>query len=214
MAQVVGSFPDGSMLFSGPWRLNSPEDTTVVNFFQVARPLPIQAPSTDSVVAEVLFSVRAPRAPNQRAPRRGVHTGLEAVGVFGDTTWVVATERPELVALNRKGEALVRVNWETGSRAIPPGVSRWQEVDRVPAASSLIVGAEGRVWVQLWSVEASGPVAGPEWLVFAPDGTVLARAEIPVGLQLVAVGGGFVLATALDDAGHQEVRVYAIHQGP
>ena len=133
-------------------------------------------------------------------------------GVRGDTIWALPTERPELVALDRSGEVLLRVDWAADNRSIPPDArDSWGGLQRFPAASSLFVGADGLLYVQLWTLRDGRPAHGPRWLVFDPAGELVARFEMPRSLTVLAFGPASVLATATNEAGVQEVRLYALN---
>ena len=210
--RFLGAFPDGSMVFS-VW------DTVGTDAHLLPRVLSIQpSPAGDSVSSSdegsVLFSVavaRDPASPNR--PLRGAHHPDRTIVVVGDTVWVVPTERPELVAVGRSGKVLLTVEWEAGDRTVPETASEGPgglRVARFPAASRVLAGSDGTIYVQRRTVRDDRVVPDLEWLVFSPAGELLARLEVPPNLEVLAFGPGSVVAKAQDEAGVAEIRVHTL----
>ena len=132
-------------------------------------------------------------------PRLGAHIPSRAAGVSGGAIWIVPTERPELVAVDRSGDVLLRVEWEAGARP-----------ERFPAARRLLIGTNGLIHVQSMVWDDDRPRAGPEWLVFNQAGELAARLDIPRNLDVLAFGPASVVALHWDEAGVVEVRVHGL----
>jgi len=82
--------------------------------------------------------------------------------------------------------------------------------DSLPVFSDLKGDSEGNLWVRQFSPEY---VTGPsDWWVFSPDGSFLARATLPDGLRVEAIGSDFVLGVAADDLGVERVYRYALEK--
>lgn len=95
----------------------------------------------------------------------------------------------------------------------PTDRERWLEsIDFpavAPATSGLVIDSNGaRVFVEEWRPPwAPGDAA---WLVFAADGRMIARLEVPTGLDVLAVSGDLVAGLERDDLDVEHVRVYRI----
>ena len=185
----------------------------------IARPLRIvrtpkgSAAPDGPVSQQVLLTVgvlRDPGRPRILSPLPFSHAPSFTIAVSGDTIWVVPSERPELLALDRSGEVLLRVEWDAGDRTVPAGLPDWAGLERFPAASALVAGSDGRIYVQRWSVQRGYPVPGPEWLVFSPAGDLLGRVDIPRSLRVLAFGPNRALVKGTNDSGVDEVRLHVL----
>ena len=211
--RLVGALRDGTLLY---WNCCEAvaSDTTVVASYLLAHPTAAtNRGGTEPTRRETVFTVAAPRDPEARDARPRDYRWLSpaTAGVWGDTIWVVPSERPELVALDRSGEVLLRVDWAAGRRVIPSESRQsWGGLERFPAASALFVGTDGLVYVQLWTLGGGRPARGPGWLVFGPAGELVARLEIPRSVTVLAFGAGSVLVTQATAAGLREIRLHAI----
>lgn len=208
-----GVFPDGSLLFAGPFREVPGADSVASNPFRIVRAGSAPENASGSVSQEVLFTTGLLRTPGRRL--RSVpwsHNAWHTVAVSGETIWVVPSERPELLALDRSGEVLLRIEWDAGDRALPAGLSGWDGLERFPAASALVAGSDGRIHVQRFSVQNGHPVRGPEWLVFSPAGDLLGRLVIPRRLRVLAFGANTALVQGTNDEGVDEVRLHALEE--
>lgn len=145
-------------------------------------------------------------------PAPWAHFHVTTSVVAGESIWVVPTERPELLAVDRSGEVRLKIEWDGGDRAVPPGATgSWEQAERFPAAADLKAGTDGTIYVQRWTLQGAGsPVRGPEWLVFSQEGDLVARLNVPGNLRVLAFGNNALLAVA--NAGNtpfrNEVRVY------
>ena len=85
-------------------------------------------------------------------------------------------------------------------------------MDRFPATTDLMVGADGLIYIERVAVLEGRPMRGPEWLVFSPAGELVARLDAPgrfPSFDVLAFGDGALVARARDEeTGLQEVRVY------
>ena len=215
MGAPLGAFPDGSLLFWSSRYEPAATDTLVaMHIVSVTPSAELSGRSGSDTPEEILtFAVQRDAAQHQLSARSPYHLPFARVGVSGDTIWAVPTERPALVALLRSGEVLLRVDWEAGDRSVPIGVREsyeWGGLERFPAASRLVIGADGLVYVQRWTVRNGRPVRGPEWLVFNPSGELVGRLEIPPFLQVTAFGDGTVLASRTYAPDVSDIRVYRV----
>ena len=134
-----------------------------------------------------------------------------------DVIWIVPTERPELVGVDRFGQVLLKVEWDAGDRTIPPDASdevkaSLRGLKRFPAAKRLLVSTNGLIYVQRVAWRDGQPRIGPEWLVFRPTGELRARLDIPSNLEVMAFGPGSVVVKARNEDGVVEIRVYALRK--
>lgn len=215
---LMGVFPDGSLVVVSPgWTRTT--DSTLVSTVALAKPVPVATELSSADSPMPLYETALLRDPGADYPRPSLwgHDPRLATGVAGDTIWTVPTERPELVALDRFGEVLLKVEWEHGDRAIPPNASnrvreRLGGLLRFPAAKRLLVGTNDLVHVQRIAWRDGQPRSGPDWLVFSRTGDLVARAEIPSHLEVMAFGPGSVVTRARDEHGVVEIRVYAVRK--
>ena len=238
--RLLGAFPDGSLLVTDGWEGTA---TALVSRILSVRPAEVGEGYAAGDTRKVILRTATPRDSTRggTTPLWGGHGPTWAVGVAGDTIWIVPTERPELVAVHRSGAVLLVVEWEAGDRTIPAeiGVVRraferedgdstvqytaesWGRVEegvvrpraqRFPAARRLLIGTDGLIYVQRMRWADDRPRAGPEWLVFSPAGEWVARLEIPVTWEVLAFGEGSVVAQGRNDADQMEVRVHEVRK--
>lgn len=75
-------------------------------------------------------------------------------------------------------------------------------------------GTDGLIYVQRWAVRDGAPYPGPEWLVFSPEGELVARLDLPLGWRVLAFGNrAAVVGVASDETGLGEVHVYGLGPG-
>jgi hypothetical protein len=93
-------------------------------------------------------------------------------------------------------------------------VRQWALVEfppTVPSYDAMLVDRLDHLWVRRMP-RAIGATA--EWIVFAPDGTVRARLELPERFDVYEIGSDYVLGVAVEVAtGQQAVRVYRLARG-
>lgn len=134
-----------------------------------------------------------------------------SVGAEPSDAHRVPAERPELLAVHRSGEVILRAEWNSGDRSIPPAAPDFREVaERFPAAAGLQIGTDGLVCVQRWTVRDDRPVRGPGWLVFSSDGDLVARLEVRSAWRVLAFGDRAPVAAVYVGDNFQEVRVYSL----
>ena len=213
--RVLGAFRDGSVLFWAPRYRFAATDTLVTISILSARPIPESGGASGSAAPREFLTFATPRQMGISFPRpRSPHyLPLLRFGVNGDTVWTVPTDRPELLAVHRSGEILLRVKWESGDRSLPVelrGAHDWGGLERFPAVSKLLIGTDGLVYVQLWAVRNGRLTNGREWLVFDTTGELVSRVETPRGFHVTAFGKGSVLGTGRNAAGANDVRIYRI----
>ena len=133
--------------------------------------------------------------------------------VAGDWIWVVPTVRPELFAVDRLGDVLLKVEWDGGDLATSPEAAAALEgFERIPAAVDVKAGTDGRIYVQRTVPGSGSTLGGPEWLVFSQDGELVARLNVPTSLRVLAFGNSAVLAVASAGtaSSRDEIRVYEL----
>lgn len=213
MGGPLGAFADGSLLFWSSRYAPAATDTLVAMHVVSVTPSPELSGQSGSDTEEEILTFAVQRDPAQRqlSARSPYHLPFTRVGVSGDTIWAVPTERPALVAVHRSGEVLLRVDWEAGDRSVPNEEREsvgWGGLERFPAASRLVIGSDGLVYVQRWAVRDGRTVKGPEWLVFNPSGELVGRLQIPTSLQVTAFGEGTVLASRMYAGRVIDTRIY------
>ena len=209
---LLGIFPDRSLVLTWP---SGATDTTIVWSTTAVDPIEAGDDPSDSHGQEVLFTTAIPRDPTNahEVTLPLAHLPYRTAAVSGDTIWVVPTEKPELLAVHRSGSIVLRVEWDAGDRSIPAGAPPvWEGMDRFPATTDLMVGADGLIYIERVAVLEGRPMRGPEWLVFSPAGELVARLDAPgrfPSFDVLAFGDGALVARARDEeTGLQEVRVY------
>ena len=207
---LFGAFADGRAAVMERWNR---VDTTLVS--PVVSILPLEAGSepSDAHRAEVLFSVATRGDPihwYETPARWSVHP-RRATALAGERFWIVPTDRPELFAVHRSGEVVLRIEWDAGDRSLPAGAQDyWEGAEHLPVVAELMAGTDGLVYVQRWAVRDDRPVRGPEWLVFSSAGELVARLEVPSAWRVLAFGDRALVAVVYVDGDFGEVRVYAL----
>lgn len=207
---LLGAFADGSVAAFG--RLDRVDTTLVLPVLSVL-PMAAGGEPSDAHRAEVLFALAAPGDPARgyESLAGWSHHPGRTTALAGETFWTVPTERPELFAVDRSGEVALRIEWDAGDRSVPAGAAEfWEGAQRIPAAANLLIGTDGRVYVQRWTVRDDRPVRGPEWLVFDQAGQLAARLDVPSNWRVLAFGDGTLVAAVYTDSDFQEVRAYAL----
>lgn len=217
-AVLLGILPDGSLVMS---RSAGPRDTTVVFEIVSVRPTGSSLQGAEGQQPEVLFRVADPRGADGHEFSAAWSPLRKSVTVVaGDTIWNVPTERPELVAVHRSGDVLLRVEWEAGDRSVPPEAESdyWKGAERFPAAAELLLGADGLLYVRRWEVmDGKYPVRGSEWLVFTKAGDLVARLDMSPhwpSARVLAFDHEAVLVRVSGDDRPGEVRIHAIERQP
>ncbi len=214
---LLGVLSDGALVAFGGRTATT--DTSLISSILLVSPVPADSPPSRANSPKPIFETAVARdlAADYPVSFFWAHQPRWSTGVSGDTIWTIPTERPELVGLDRSGEVLLKVAWEAGSRTIPVDASdevreELRGLKRFPAARRLIVGTTGLVHVQRVAWGDGRPRIGPEWLVFGPEGDLVARLDVPRDLEAMAFGPGLLVARARDEAGVVEIRVYALRK--
>ncbi len=213
--KILGLFPDGSLVIAGAMEPDSVDTQLVSPIMSVpAAAAANEPPSTYE--PEPLFLTSIPRDPtlHYAVPARWGHVPWHTSAVAGDTVWIVPSEGPELLAVHRTGEVVLKVQWEAGDRTIPSESHAFgRGAERYPAARSLEIGTDGLIYVQGLILRDGQLVGSPEWLVFCPDGELLARLDVPDSQQALAFGDGVVVTTGENEvSGANEVRYYELNK--
>ncbi len=212
---LLGAFPDGSLVVVSEARTT---DTTIVWSTVAVRPAEIAGGPSDAPAHETLFETASPTDPSDRGmPASWAHQPRFTSAVAGDTIWIVPTERPELLAVHRSGDVLLRVEWHAGDRSLPRRAAETRAgPERFPAAARLRKGADGLIYVQRVSARGDRLRRGPEWLVFSPAGELVARLDIPgrwPATEVLTFGdGAVVIRTQDDESGVQEIRIHNLRR--
>ena len=205
--EVFGVSPDGSIVM---WQLGLTA-ITAVHTAKAWHPVEDGVGQFGAYQPRTVFSIAVPRDTAIGVGWWGAHDATRTAAVVGERIWIVPTERPELMALDDAGRVTLKVEWDAGDRDIPLGVGRRSSgVARFSAAAGLIVGADGLVYVQRWTLDNERPVRDPEWLGFSQAGELARRVHIPSHLSVLAIDDGLVVVWARNREGLQEVRVHAL----
>jgi hypothetical protein len=153
-----------------------------------------------------------------------------SVALRGERFWVGTGAGPEVNAYDTGGRWIRSVRWDGGERAVNASdVERYYEeeysdmpperrrdfeaigaVDRFPAYEELGSDRAGNLWVKEYSRPgATGP---DRWLVFDPDGALVAHIAIPDSLQLFEVGDDWALALVRDELDVERVALYRLRK--
>jgi hypothetical protein len=151
------------------------------------------------------------------------------------TFWLGTGEELEIQERNPAGETVRIVRWEVPDRSVrqehvdaiksPPGegeaegsmqaqfrrmMAEAPAADKFPALDQIVVDRVGRIWVRQYLRPLS---EGDEhWIVFGPQGTVLARIQTPRGLYILDIGEDYLLGRANGDFGEEYIRLFDIKQ--
>lgn len=209
---LLGVFRDQSLAVMG---YSVMMDTMFLSPATVVYPVKAGHDPADARAEEVLVTTAMPRdrAGASRSAPSWIPRPAFTSGMSGDTIWLMPTERPELYAVDRSGNVVLKVEWDAGDRSIPPGAPEfWEGADRFPAAVSLMVGADGLIYIEKVAVLEGRPVRDAEWLVFSPAGELMARLDVGgrfPSFDVLAFGDGALVATVWDeDTSLTHVNVY------
>ena len=110
----LGVFPDRSLAVMVG---SAPTDTTIGFSAISAFPLEAGEDPAHAQPEKLLFTTAIPRDPTSghETAMPGAHQPHFAAAVSGDTVWTIPTEKPELFAVHRSGEIVLKVEWETGT---------------------------------------------------------------------------------------------------
>lgn len=86
--------------------------------------------------------------------------------------------------------------------------------DSLPALSSLLVDARGRLWVSRYIPNSDAWDQGDSWHILTADGEPLARISLPAQSRLAAVGEDRVALIMRDDLDVEHLRVFELLRKP
>jgi hypothetical protein len=139
---------------------------------------------------------------------------LKHYGADGQLVRLIRSGQPRRLVDPSERDAL----FATMARNVRPATAQYQQqaMDAMPRYDTLP--AFSTIWIDrslnLWVREPGGFTAeAARWQVFGPDGAFVARAELPLGLELMDIGGDYVLGTVRDELGMERVRLYALGKG-
>jgi hypothetical protein len=78
----------------------------------------------------------------------------------------------------------------------------------MPAYGSLLVDAEGNLWVQEYRIREEQPA----WAVFDSDGRFLGTVDVPADGEIFEIGADYVLGVWRDDMEVEQIRLYTLHK--
>jgi hypothetical protein len=128
--------------------------------------------------------------------------------------------------IEREREAYINQVGE-GSGDVPPRLLQqrtdiadsWQFADHMPGFSDLVVDRLDHVWVREYiPAEASvgmwmrAPLDPVRWLIFAPDGELVARAQTPARFRPRVIGEDFVAGLYYDEMEVEHVHSYLLRR--
>lgn len=227
-ARIIGRRDDGSLLAvsasEGEWRPGAYRDRLLIVWMR-----PDGGRDTVAVVpGDEQFGTRSPDGrvtettslPFGRRTLVAAHGGRVYVGtadspaiiasadgkVWDTVAWVPDT--PGLVTRNDVDDYWVKLR-VTGARsqARPPDDIQYPR--RYPPYTDLHVARGGDTWVALPTRPAEWSVGG-RWLVFAPDGKLRGRVDIPGRNRILQVGNDWVLVAETDPDERQMVAKYSL----
>jgi hypothetical protein len=153
---------------------------------------------------------------------------------FADGLLVLDGAAPQFVIRGDAGVPTTIVRWDAQPPTITQGmIDRFMDWDRTierrytspsvrerwlgsiefpavaPATAGLVIdAAASRVLVEQW--HAPWAVGNAPWLVFATDGHLIARLEVPAGLDVMAASGDLIAGLERDALAVEHVRIYRI----
>jgi hypothetical protein len=178
------------------------------------------------------------RAGGRTGYRTAPFSPSPAQDVFRDCLYVVSGDKPEVRVFSSEGRPVLLVKMEAERRPVSDAQrAAWVEdlVAEVPAAANpalrqvlegiptpeelpvfnnVVVDAHGYIWLQEYMPQTgsgrSWSGSGRRWLVLSPGGWLLGRVEMPVALDVFAIGPDHVLGLWRDGVGEELVRLYRL----
>lgn len=208
--EMVGAFGDGSIVMAD-FRFDVPQAG-----FEMA-PGVLTRYSREGIFSDSLgsFPWREIGMLDPVARRIGSRTFAPRTwtAIHGDRFWIGTAAEPTIEVRDQRGKLIRLVRWNSGDRTVGPHDARLQfetrnpnatperrrsfeaipVMDRYPEHSRLIADAEGNLWVQIYRRPAdTGPT---RWLIFDPEGSLIARADLPSRLEPFEIGPDYLLGT-------------------
>ena len=226
-ARVVGQRDDGALLAlgaaSGGWRARAYRDSLRIVWLgpdgrrDTVATVPgdeqfgtRSADGRGTETATLPFGRRTVVATHRGRVYLGTADSPEVVASAAGTRWDTVAVAPTPPAVTRKDvddywSRLLNVGGR-GPAGPPEGI---EYPDRFPPFVDLRVAPGGDTWVAL-PLRPSEWSAGSRWLVFAPDGRLRGRVEIPGRNRMLQVGNGWILVAETDPEERQMVVKYAL----
>lgn len=110
--------------------------------------------------------------------------------------------RIETIARDPDHERRMRRSMEQDSQALPP---------TFPAHGELEVDALNHLWVEEYRIPGDNTHT---WSVFDREGVRLARVTLPVPMEVLEVGGDYVMGLVKDEMDVEYVRLFRLRRGP
>ncbi len=83
--------------------------------------------------------------------------------------------------------------------------------DSLPAFRSLLVDEVGWIWAEVYHWVRNRQSG--RWMIFDPEGRARGILDVPDGLQVLRVGGDFILGVRFDELGVEHVLRYSLRRG-
>jgi hypothetical protein len=223
---IVGAFADGSIVI-GDHRVDLPESgflmtSAVLTVYSAAGTFSDTLGSIPWLEIGVLESVGRTGA-RTFAPRT-------SVALHGDRFWVGTARDASIDVHDRRGRVVRQVRWNAGDRVVGPNdpaayfqrafVNPTPERRRrfeltpterlFPAYSALLADSAGNLWVETYRRPTDdGPA---RWLVFAPDGAMIARVELPRTFRPFEIGNDWILGAHPGEMDVERVVLYSLER--
>jgi hypothetical protein len=154
-----------------------------------------------------------------------------STAVRGERFWIGTGAEGSVDVRDRAGTLRRIVRWDPGDRTVgpedqarnleerfgdaPPEVRRSFErvpaLDRFPAYSELGTDAEGDLWVKAY--RRPGDEGPDRWLVFDPDGVLIARLETPASMRILEAGSNRILCVVSDEFDVERIALFQLRKG-
>lgn len=163
------------------------------------------------------------------------------VATVGDDLVVGTEKSPELRTYRPDGTLARVIRWPDDDRAVTrqivdsfldtlmvegrvpeprrartrAALARIPHAAEVPPYRTVLGAGDGRLWVGDYQPMAGIPGMPPtarHWLIFKPDGTVIATIDTPAGFEPKVIEGSRVYGVFTDDVGVESVRAYTIRE--
>ena len=154
-----------------------------------------------------------------------------STAVRGERFWIGTGAEGSVDVRDRAGALRRIVRWDPGDQTVgpedqarnlaerfgdaPPEVRRSFEqvpaLERFPAYGELGADAEGDLWVKAY--RRPGQVGPDRWLVFDPEGALIARLETPASMRILEAAADRVLCVVSDEFDVERVALFALRKG-
>jgi hypothetical protein len=227
-AEIVGVFADGSIAMAD-FRLEVPNAGFAISnavFTRYTR----DGVFSDSLGVYPWYEIGQIAMNGGRGVGSRTFAPRTATALHGDRFWVGTAVDPSIEVHDQRGKLTRLVRWNAGDRTVGPGdvearlLARYPDptpeqrrnfasipvMDRFPAYSSMRADVDGNLWVE----EYRRPTAtGPgRWLVFDPDGALLARVELPPALEILEIGRDYLLGMHPGEDDLERVVLYSLRR--